>query len=348
MKYKNLFYFAEINKIGGVETFYYYLAKKYKDRDIVIVYKVGDEKQIARLRQYVRVIQFNGQRFSCEKAFFNYTIDIIDYIDAEEYIYVAHGDYKAIGIMPNYNPKLTGYVGVSKQVCTTFKEITGRDIELSYNPICVERPQKMLRLISATRLTVEKGKKRIEALANLLDKKGILYTWEIFTDDANLIRNDSIVYRKPRLDIIRFIASADYLVQLSDHEGYCYSVVEALSVGTPVIVTDCPVFRELGIESGKNGFILPHDMSDVPIDAILKGLPKFEYKTKADNWSKILAKGESQYQKDLVNRVSVVCTRPYHDIEYGRLMNVGETYDKTVIKSEELVDAGVAILKERR
>ena len=64
---KNLFYFSRINSIGGIETFFYNLAQKYKDWDIVICYQIGDEEQLRRLRKYVRVIEFNEQKFICEK-----------------------------------------------------------------------------------------------------------------------------------------------------------------------------------------------------------------------------------------------------------------------------------------
>ena len=44
----NLYYFHSILEIGGIETFFYYLAKKYKDWDLTIVYKEGNAKQLER------------------------------------------------------------------------------------------------------------------------------------------------------------------------------------------------------------------------------------------------------------------------------------------------------------
>lgn len=91
---KNVFYFNHINTIGGVESFFYYIAKKYKARDIEIVYKTTtvDMEQVKRLSQYVRVRKFDGKKIKCDKAFFNYNIDIIDYIEADEYIQIIHCD----------------------------------------------------------------------------------------------------------------------------------------------------------------------------------------------------------------------------------------------------------------
>ena len=65
MIYGNVLYFDNINSIGGVEQYFYYLAKKYNKYDITIFYSTGDEKQIKRLRELVRVVQFRGQRIKC-------------------------------------------------------------------------------------------------------------------------------------------------------------------------------------------------------------------------------------------------------------------------------------------
>lgn len=339
---KNVFYFRNINSIGGVESFFWYLANKYQGWDITIVYRDGDQAQLNRLSKIVRVKRFkSGERIQCEKAFFNYACDIIDSVDAEEYIQIIHADYKAQGISPNIHPKITRLIGVSEHVCRTFAEISGREPELVYNPIMITKPKRILHLISATRLTNEKGKARIIKLAEILEKNQIPYQWTIFTNDRSVINNVNILYREPKLDIIDEIADADYLAQLSDSEAYCYAVVEALSVGTPVIVTDCPVFREIGVQDGVNGFILDFDLENVPIDKIYKGIrKKFVYDPIPDGWSKILAPGESQYKKDLATIVEVEITKRYHDIQLGYIVQPNERVKMNKVRAEIVVDAG--------
>ena len=345
MKYKNLFYFSHINKIGGVESFYWYLAQKYKDKDIVIVYTTGDEKQIQRLRKYVRVIQFKGQRFSCVRAFFNYTIDIIDFVDADEYIQLVHGDYTKFNITPYIHPKISRFLGVSQLVCDTWEQVTGKKAEVAYNPVVIQKPQRILRLISATRLTREKGKNRMIQFAEVLDRAKIPYVWTIFTDDRMAINNPNIVYREPQLDIMNYIADSDYLVQLSDTEGYGFSVVEALSLGVPVIVTNCPVFKELGLVDRKNAFILPFGMDNIPVDEIYKGLPKFEYKPIEDKWGQILAEGPSSYEKDLKTMVQIVVTKDYYDLQLNKQCKVGDVLTVNKVRGEYISDSGYAVLK---
>ena len=154
-EYTNIFY-LNIAKIGGIETFIYYLAKNYKKYDITIIYKTADVQQLNRLKKYVRCVKYNNQIIKCKKAFFNYNMDIIDNVEAEEYYQILHGDYNAVNIPYNTNNKITKYLGVSKIVCDSFYKATGIKADLIYNPVFIEPPTKILKLISATRLTCEK------------------------------------------------------------------------------------------------------------------------------------------------------------------------------------------------
>jgi len=67
--------------------------------------------------------------------------------------------------------------------------------------------------------------------------------------------------KAPKLNIIDDIAQADFLVQLSDNEGYCYSIVEALNLHIPVVVTPIPVFKEIGLND-TNSITLEFDCSN--------------------------------------------------------------------------------------
>lgn len=230
--YSNIIYFDNINLIGGTESFMYYLGRKYNDLDITIYCKFGDEKQIARLRKYVRVLIYQkGVKLQCKKAFINYYIDpcVMDTIEADEYIQIIHTNYKKQEMTFKANPKVTKYIGVSKDVAESFKDYTGLDCEVCYNPIVLDKPKRLLRLISATRLTKEKGKNRMIQFAEMLDKAKIPYLWTVFTNNAYENDNPNMIYLEPKLDITNYIADSDYLVQLSDDgEGFGYAPAESL------------------------------------------------------------------------------------------------------------------------
>lgn len=159
---KNIFYVSNFNSIGGVETFVFELARKYKDYDITIIYKTGDIKQLKRIRQYVRVIKYTGEKIKCKRAFFNYETDIIKDIEANEYIQLIHAMFKTQGIKPIINPKITKYMAVSESASKEWKELTGIKAEVIRNPLEITEEEKkpILYLISATRLTKEKRKRK--------------------------------------------------------------------------------------------------------------------------------------------------------------------------------------------
>lgn len=334
---KNVFYFHSINSIGGVETFFYNLARKYESRDITIFYQIGDEKQVSRLARYVRVRKYKGEEIYCKKFFVNYNVDIIDHVHAEEYIQIVHADLRAMGMQYWIHPKITKILGVSQHVCDVVYEMTGRKAELAYNPVIIEKPRKILRLVSATRLTREKGRERIIKLANAFDKAEIPYHWDVFTDSRDPFDNPNITMCKPQLQISNFVAGADYLVQLSSAEGYCFSVVESLMIGTPVIVTDLPVYKEIGINE-KNSFRLSLGMEEIPVEAIYKGLPKFKYSPPADRWDEILAEGESTYTEDQRRNVELRVLAKYYDLQLNRIVEVGEKINTNAERAAMLID----------
>ena len=329
--YTNIFYFDRLNKIGGVETFFYEIAKKYCDNDITVFYSYGDLKQIQRLKKYIRVIKYTGQNIKCKKAFFNYSLKPIDNIEAERYYEIIHANYKDLGIRPNVHDKINEYIGVSQSVCDVFTELTGLPCTLCYNPITIEKPKRVLYLISATRLTAEKGKNRILKLAKALDDAEIPYIWTIFTNDTRAIQHPRIIFMEPQLNIRDYIAKADYTVQLSDTEAYCYTMIESLLLNVPVIVTPWACLKELNI-TNDYGFILPFDMTNIPVDEIYNKKFNFKYNLKPDNWNQILELSKSTYKEELNSIYTVEALSAYQnnklvDAELGHIPEPGEIWD---------------------
>ena len=337
----NVFYFAHINEIGGVETFLLNIAKKYgKSHDIVVFYRTGDQAQIDRLREYVSIRKWDGRSLiKCEKLFVNYNTDIVDHAEAKEVVQIIHADYKAQHLPPNLHPGVNKYVAVSQLAADSFKEVGGPEAEVCYNPLVQEKPRKILRLVSATRLTLEKGRNRIQKMADALDAAGIQYEWTVYTtSDQSIIHNRNVQVRLPRLDIADFIATADFLVQLSDCEAYCYTVVEALSAGTPVIVTDLPVYSEIGL-TDKNSIRVPLDMEDLPIEAIRNGLPRVTgYKPPADGWKELLAGGKPKYKRT----IEIEATAPFIDLQNDQRRKPGDRWRVPTARADALEEKGLA------
>lgn len=296
MKFENVFYFKTISSIGGCESFFWYLSQLYKN--FTIMYREGDPVQIKRLVKNVEVVKYEDKygTIKCKKFFCNYGLDIP--VEAEEKYHIIHCDYKKVNFKPILYPGFK-YIGVSKLACDSFKELTGIEAELIYNPVVIKKTNTpkltdKIHLISATRLTKEKGGERINQLCQILDRNNIDYEWKIYSNRRYRFFGRNIKIEKPKLDLRKEMEEATYVVQLSDHESFGLTVAESLMLGTPVIVTDIPAFKEIGCKHGENAIICDLAMKNIDIGLIIKGIPEFTYKPPKSNWDKYLSK-ESDY-----------------------------------------------------
>lgn len=347
MTYSNIFYFRRIAKIGGTEQFLYEIAKKYKEWDITIFYDEADSYQLQRLRQYVRCIKRKpGEIIKCKKAFFNFNIDMIEDVEAEEYTFVSHAIYQELGYKPPIeNPKLTSYIGVS-QFATDKLDEYGKKIGLNikaikcYDPLTLEPVQKVPIIVSACRLDDkwkggERTLKLIEALDRYCLENNRQYLWLIFTNKTNiLLSSPNVVYMKPRIDVRPYIAMADWVAQLSeDAETYCYTTNEANGYGVPIITTPLSVYKELPVTDNER-IVLDWDCSNVDEIARLifeKKVKPFEYEPPKDDWDKLLVKNKSTYEEEKKMKVKVEALDTYEkfnviDNELKRVPKAGEQF----------------------
>lgn len=275
----------------------------------MVYYSEGNVEQVKRLAKLVEVRKYN-KPIKCDIFFSNYRCDIE--VEAKEKYHIIHYDPLNVGFGTSYEEGWK-YIGVSEVACKSFKEITGHDIELIYNPVVIDKPKvkklEGLNLISATRLTSEKGLERIVKLSNTLDKKGVNYTWTIYTNKVlkarQQINSRNVVVKEQQLDLRKEVAESSYLVQLSSCESFGLSVCESLILGTPVIVTDLEAFHEIGVNN-ENGIFIDLEMKNIPIDEILKGKENFTYKPPKDHWEKYLSK-EGTYNPDELIKVKSLC-----------------------------------------
>ena len=346
----NLFYVSNFNVIGGVETYIYELARKYDDYDIVVIYKTGDDNQIRRLKKHVRVIKYNEQMIKCKRAFFNYETDIIDNVEADEYIQVIHAMFKTQGLQPRLNRKINRFLCVSDKAGEEWEELTGCKPVKCRNPLTFTKEEKQpaLLLISATRLTKEKGKNRMIKLASLLDDAKINYLWFIFTNDKEKINNKNIIYLEPRLNIRPFIASIKgkgYGVQLSDCEGDCYFTRECEALGVPLLVTPISSFKEQGLKDGENCYYIPFDMEDIDIEKIVSTIPEYDGYFAKDRWNEELVESESQYKKDLKIKLIVKALVNFYDIEENLRRKKDEEFKVSKVRADDLVNKGLVEIR---
>lgn len=346
IEHSNIIYMPNISALGGIETYVYEMVKKYKDLDIAVVSKHCDSKQAQRIRKYCKLYIHKNEIIKCDVAIINYDTSIIPFIVEGAKIYeTIHGDYSNRAIynfLPPTDDRITGYIAITKYLQGKVKELINKDnVIMSYNPLTIENNGKPLILVSATRLHKNKGLKRMQALMQALDRRRINYIWYIFTGDIqdsnNLLTSPNVIILPSRLDVYRWIDQADYVVLLSDSEALSYTINEGLYRNIPVIVTPLPYLKEIGVEHGKNAYIMEFDCSNVDeiADNILN-IPEFTFDKLEDKYAQLFTKKKSYYEEEKMIEVKCVYPGGYYDVEEGRQINDGEIFYVTKERVEYL------------
>ena len=151
-------------------------------------------------------------------------------------------------------------------------------------------------------------------LAEALIRKGIKFIWLVFTD-GEIPQLPGFIKMPVDIDVRDWIAESDYLVQLSDTEGYCYAVMEAWLLGTMTITTPVPSFYEQGLIDGENGYVIDFEMPNLDnfVDKIYKGVHRAKYTPKKDGYEELIIKEPSKYSLD--DYIEVKATHNFYDTE---------------------------------
>lgn len=333
--FSNLFYFKRLCKIGGTEQFLYEIAKKYHKYDLTVMYDDAELEQLIRLKKLVRCIKRDSNKtYYAKKAFFNFNIDCIDRVVADEYIFVCHAIYQELGYRPPIeHPKIQKIIGVSDYAVAKIIEQeklqdVDKPVKRVYNPLTLEKPDKVVRLISASRLDDktkggERTLKLIEALDRYCEQNNWHYIWTIYSNTPNVyIQSPNVVVRQGRADIRPYIADSDWLVQLSNNmESYCYSIQEALGYGVRVCRTPLTVCKEFDIPKSAET-VLDWDCGNIDkvVEDIFAEHEPFKYTPPKDGWNDILERVDSDYVPQ-TTKVLVQPIQYYFDLELNEHKN---------------------------
>ena len=352
IKTQIVIYTAQTFALGGIETFIYNFCMNMKEYyDIIVLYESMDISQIKRLEKHVCVMKNNtSKKILCDTLIVN---RITDHnppnVQFKQKVQMVH----SCKLQNNYViPKDNNFVVPVSEAAYKTYEVNYDNCNVINNLTYNQEPNKVLRLISATRLTFEKGEERMVRLAKTLKDNGVPFIWLMFTERHLKENIDGIVYMKPTLDIKNYIAGSDYLVQLSDSEGFCYSIVESLELGVPVLTTPITVLDEIGFKDKKHGYIIPFNVSinEDFVKEIYTKIPKVKYKYDNDSriqqWRNIL--GDTVPKHDYVyngnERVMIKCIVRYYSLELKREVAIGEQLTTTLDRAKTLENLGVATI----
>ena len=340
-----MLYIQQLNIIGGIETFIYYFARLMKHKDIALVVYNLDESLKRKYERYMKVYRYTTRdKYSCDTLILLRILDKMPAnIECNQSVQMAH----ACRTNPTWHIRQTSdyIVNVSKASKESFGN-EAKDGIVIHNPIITDNPRALM-LVSATRIPApDKGQneERMRRLADMLNEAEIPFLWFNFSD-GNIPNPPKGMINVGRYEDIRpYIASATYLVQLSDSEAWSYSILEALTQNVPVIVTDFPSAKEMGIKDGENGYILPFSM-DFDVKKLAK-VPKFTYLYDNEpikrQWDKII---DHKMKVKKRKTWDVLIIQQYNDLEIGRLVHPGEVIAMPVERAKTIIDLGYGKVK---
>lgn len=304
---KIVIYHNYIPKVGGIESAVYNLASSLdkKGYEVNILYNSAESADsLFRYAEVGNVFRIMDEEVECDICLIASNHDIPRQIKAKRYFQWVHSDYDKYKLTLKNKGKVT-YVAVSKHCAKVIKKREGVDCKVIYNLISEDfgkDKRKVLRLVTNSRVSPEKGFGRMLELAKVLKEKGVRFSWVIYGDNSHFPREwydwiekfrhiEEVQWVGYKQDISIGLTNADYLVQLSDFEGCPLSVLEALKMNVPCIVTNWGGADEL-IQDGVNGYILPMDtkLYSGYVDKIVSNIPKFKYeaKSKVEDWIKLI------------------------------------------------------------
>ena len=309
MTTKILIQMSYLNAIGGIETAIETLVRTFKDKDITIVINAtqdGAQEQIKRYERYAKVVLDRDRNMVHEAdvalIFTTIMIDVPWHtIKAKKVYQVVHSDIKSLKRFETWrdfkwqpDSHITKVLTVSETARDGLKECFNVDSEIVpniFNP--GPRPRVFLFM---GRATAEKGLDKTLELMRRFDEAGKDYVLLIcsLVDPYGPIwpiiqNNKRIIYLPPSPYNNVIYPAADYLIQLSTSESWCYSIREALYNKVACIVSDIPELTKV-IKDGKNGYILKDDLSNLDMDKIFNNVPKVDgYKVEVPEiWQKVL------------------------------------------------------------
>lgn len=286
-------YISNWNAIGGVESFVENFCKRMnRHYTITLLFDWAEDSSLLfEMAKYVDVVRMQKEQYN-----FDYFINSTAWgrtpynnIKAGKVIQVVHADYRHVIATWNFkyvrHEKTTHHVCVGELVKESFEIATPHKCDaiiynLLDNTIELEpkTKNKVLHLVTMSRLSGEKGFKRMLLLANELDIKKIPYIWNVYGNTSHSFAKGivssfkdcpNVFFRGVTREPFKEINKADYLVQLSDTEGFAYSVFEAIQVKTPCIITPFASGKEQ-IQNGVNGWVVPFDMKNIEFESILR------------------------------------------------------------------------------
>ena len=333
-------YRRNLSSIGGLMTFIMnFVDEMAENYDLTVLCdNFNGQERLMQLMPKVRVLVGASNIVACD------TLIVLSFLDQipqnvmyKKIVRMCHAcrTDKSWHIPEDYDE----LVYVSRTAMESFGVTDGKVI---HNMIS-DKNNDLLLLVSATRLPADdKGdiENRMRKLCDMLNKADIHFMWLNFSDGQ--LKNPPKNFYNMGIshDMERIIQKADYIVTLSDSECWSYTVLEALTNGTPLICTPFPSAFEMGVEDGVNAHVIPFDM-DFNVNC-LRAVPIFTYsynnRAIKEQWEQILGEPRPFKRYEPEKSVLVRVLVGYDDVVLHRHLEKGSEHIMTEQRAMQIIN----------
>lgn len=302
---KIVVYTSRVFTIGGIETAIYNIAKTFSDYDLTFIFGEGDIEQMLRVAQYRPVKIDDGSDIDCDVLIvmgYDGLKRIKGKIIAGKIYHQIHADWSVLkekGLYKDYQIETNGidkFLAVSETAKKGLKKAFGLESVVVPNILAKQDYGEFRIFLTLSRLEAEKGGNILLRMLERFRTANKHFVWIICgggSEQSKVIKalsaNKNVILLPPAIENEWLLPKVDYLVQTSLTESYCYSIHQALAVGTPVISTRIPEAEKV-IRNGENGYLVNFDLSDLDIDKVFEKRPEFKATSEKVEpvWGKVL------------------------------------------------------------
>lgn len=274
-------YTKHVKQVSGVQTFERsFIDQMSKQHEIIYLYDAADEGALELITGSCQKLQNKQQPIKADVCIYSSIEHSQVNVEAHKYIQMVHCDLHAWNI--DHNPEgIDVHVCVGSGAAKSLKEHNGLDSVLIPNMLGDPPIDKVVSFMTATRIASGKGIDRIAKIGKKMQDEGYKFIWDVYGKGSKMDMAiakqltdgiEAITFKGPITSVQSYMKKYDYVAQLSDNEGFCYSVYEALQINMPVIVTDWEGVRE-AVFDGVNGYILDMELTNLNLDTIFSNRP---------------------------------------------------------------------------
>ena len=348
---KILLYTSDIQKVGGIETSFFELAKflKSNDYDVGVRFNVINPMQLKRYKDAGIDVRHEVSEI-CDILIIGSIWRRPKMIKSKVTVQGVHADWTdsywngaatAINMVSSANKDVDIFACVSKSSAEFVKRIATKPVIVMHNlapeKTTIKRSKSdVVRFGAFTRMTAEKGLKNYQEFMKRVKSLDIKAEFNVWTPGEAPTGWEK---QEPIPDIRAALPNIDMVVSLADTESFGYTIAEANSCGVSCVIKRTNSTSEFF--SDKDNLILDtmSNFSEKDLDRKIKA-----YKLREETEENVLEAIKS-FEGLADKKCTIRAVRKFTDLQERRERYGGEIFSVTIERAKELLSNKIKIVE---